>query len=120
MTFIEQAYYPRRSEVKVGVYFLVAYLGASVAAKADTFDYRCKFGVKTYSLKVNTEANTLEWRGQTYRIVKSSSDSDYSVCANYGWHVEGDGTSFDFCTATQGYADIQKDGEIQVQCDMKR
>ena len=106
--------------LKVGVCLLVAYLGTGVAAKADTFDYRCKFGVKIYALRVDTEANNLEWRGHTYRITKSSSDSDYSVCSNYGWHVEGNGTSFDFCTATQGYADIQKDGEVQAQCDMKR
>lgn len=104
--------------LKAGICLVTASLGISVA-KADTFDYRCKFGVKIYPLTVDTDANTLKWRGQTYQITKSTSDSDYSVCAYYGWHVEGNRTSFDFCTATQGYGEIKKEGEVQAQCDIK-
>jgi site-specific DNA-cytosine methylase len=42
-------------------------------------------------------------------------------CAKYGWHAEGDGTSFTFCTATQGYGAIEdKNGDVRVQCNLKR
>ena len=58
-------------------------------------------------------ANTLEWKGKEYNLT----DAD---CGRVGWHAERNGTSFDFCTATQGYADIEKDENVKVQCDLKR
>ena len=57
--------------------------------------------------------NILEWKGATYKI-KENPD-----CAKFGWHAEKDGASFDFCTATQGYAAIEQNG-TEIQCDLKR
>jgi hypothetical protein len=33
-------------------------------------------------------------------------------CAKNGWHTEGNGTSFTFCTATQGYGQ----GLVRLRC----
>jgi hypothetical protein len=65
------------------------------------------------TLQLDDTRNTLDWRGVTYKI-RGNAD-----CGRYGWRVEGEGTSFDFCTATQGYADFQLRG-VDFQCDMKR
>jgi hypothetical protein len=78
--------------------------------------YNCDVVVgKTYPLRVYEDKNVLEWRGKKYSLTQQPD------CAKYGWHAEGNGTSFDFCTATKGYAAIQdKDGNVLVQCDLKR
>jgi hypothetical protein len=89
---------------------------SSAANTHDPFIYLCKVHGKTYPLRVddNENKNVLEWRGKKYSIVFQPD------CAKYGWHAEGNGTSFDFCTATQGYAAIQdKDGNDQVQCTLQ-
>jgi hypothetical protein len=58
---------------------------------------------------------SLEWRGKKYRLTVQP---DF---AKYGWHAEGNGTSFDFCAATKGFAAIEAgDGNEEVQCDLKR
>jgi hypothetical protein len=59
------------------------------------FDYSCKVDGKTYPLRVDEDKKVLEWRGKKYSIVFQPD------CAKYGWHAEGNGTSFDFGTATQ-------------------
>jgi hypothetical protein len=92
---------------------IFASLSATVAAKADTYSYLCSVGGKSYSLKVDEAANSLEWRGAKYKVSQIA-------CGRHGWHAEGNGTSFDFCTATNGYADIEKDGKLQFQCNIKR
>jgi hypothetical protein len=42
-------------------------------------------------------------------------------CAKYGWHAEGNGTSFDFCTATKGGAGITQtpppEGPTEIDCN---
>lgn len=88
-------------------------LSTTVAANAETYNYSCKVDGKSYPLRVDASASILEWRGAKYRINEIE-------CGRVGWHAEGNGTSFDFCTATQGYADIEKDGNVQVQCGLKR
>lgn len=35
------------------------------------------------------------------------------------WRAEREGASFDFCTATQGYADFEQNGR-RIQCSLKR
>ncbi|MGO4513803.1 lysozyme inhibitor LprI family protein [Bradyrhizobium sp. 2TAF36] len=92
---------------------------SSTVSNAETYNYSCKVDGKTYPLRVNAGANILEWRGSKFSISNANDDPDNIVCAKAGWHVEGNGTSFDFCTATQGYADFVKDG-VQVQCDLQR
>ena len=84
-------------------------------AGAEIYDYSCKLNGKTYPLRVETNANSLEWRGSKYRI--SDANTNDVVCARAGWHVEWNGMVFDFCTATQGYADFEEDG-VKVQCEM--
>ena len=78
--------------------------------------YNCDVVVgKTYPLRVYEDKNVLEWRGKKYSLTKQPN------CAKYGWYAEGNGTSFDFCTATQGYGAIEdKDGTVRVRCDLKR
>jgi len=86
------------------------------------FNYSCKVHGKTYPLRLDETKKVLEWRGKRYSIVSSSGSPSGSQpdCAKYGWHVEGNGTSFDFCSATQGYAAIQdKDGNDRVKCNLQ-
>jgi hypothetical protein len=80
-----------------------------------TIGYDCEVTGKTYPLRVDDNQNVLEWRGKRYSLTEQPN------CAKYGWHSEGNGTAFDFCTATQGSAAIEdKDGNVQVQCNLKR
>lgn len=83
------------------------------SAHADTYNYVCKDHGKSFPLKVDDAQNSLEWKGTTYKI-KENED-----CAKFGWRAEKDGTSFDFCTATKGYAGIEQNG-IKIPCDLKR
>ena len=55
---------------------------------------------RTYPLRVDDNKKVLEWRGKKYNLTVASADEDNS-CAKYGWHAKGNGTSFDFCGATQ-------------------
>jgi hypothetical protein len=94
-----------------------ACLTSAIPAQAfeQPFNYSCKVSGKTYPLRVDENKNVLEWRGKKYSIVLQPD------CGKYGWHAEGNGTSFDFCTATKGYAAIEdKDGNDQVQCQLRR
>jgi hypothetical protein len=85
-----------------------------------TFGYDCEVDGKTYPLRVDDNKNVLEWRGKKYSI-SNANDPDKIVCANAGWHAEGNGTSFTFCAATQGYAAIEdKDGNDLVECCERR
>lgn len=86
---------------------------SATSAHADTYNYLCKHQGKPFELKVDDTRNILEWRGTTYRI-KETED-----CAKFGWRAEKDGASFDFCTATQGYADFQQNGTT-IRCHLKR
>ena len=68
---------------------------------------------KTYPLRVDDNKNVLEWRGKRYSITDAPFD-DPDGCAKYGWHAKGNGTSFTFCTATQGYGAIQDKDDVKV------
>ena len=118
--------------------FTIALIFASLSttAIAETYNYSCNVCVfptiatadgsdgcelvgKAYPLRVDENKNVLEWRGKKYKITTSADDQ--LACGKYGWHAEGNGTSFKFCTATQGYGAIQdKDGTVRVRCDLKR
>ena len=106
---------------------------STTAVHAEIYNYSCKACLfprivgdhgydgcdvvdgKTYPLRVDDNKNVLEWRGKKYSLTEQPN------CGKYGWHAEGNGTSFDFCTATQGYGAIEdKDGDIKVRCDLKR
>jgi hypothetical protein len=82
-------------------------------AQASTFSYTCRVDGKSLKVKIDSTKNTLLWRGNVYRIREEES------CAKYGWHAERKGEVFDFCTATQGYADFHE-GDRLVQCDQDR
>jgi hypothetical protein len=82
-------------------------------AQADKFSYTCRQNGKSLPVKIDDVKNTLTWKGRTYAIKVEES------CAKFGWHAERKGEAFDFCTATQGYADF-KDGDKLVQCDQDR
>jgi hypothetical protein len=83
----------------------------------EIYNYSCKVDGKTYPLRVDENENVLEWRGKRYSLTIV----DPLECGRYGWRAEGNGTSFKFCTATQGYGAIEdKDGNDQVQCNLVR
>ncbi|MGU3559776.1 hypothetical protein [Methylobacterium radiotolerans] len=82
-------------------------------AQAATFSYTCRVDGKSLKVKIDDAKKTLLWRGNVYRIREEDS------CAKYGWHAERKGEAFDFCTATQGYADFHEGGRL-VQCDQDR
>jgi hypothetical protein len=82
-------------------------------AQAVTYSYVCKDHGKKYPLTLDDVRNTLSWKGEVYTI-KQVED-----CGRYGWHAQKDGAGFDFCTATQGYADFELNGS-KIVCDMKR
>jgi uncharacterized protein YxeA len=87
---------------------------------AETYNYSCKVDGKTYPLRVDDNKNVLEWRGKKYSLTVASFDEP-DGCAKYGWHAEGNGTSFTFCTVTQGGAYIEaKDGNDEVECCERR
>ncbi|WP_398467080.1 hypothetical protein [Tardiphaga sp.] len=83
----------------------------SSSACAETYNYICKKSGQTSQLKVDDTKNILQWKGETYRLRETED------CAKYGWRAEKHGITFDFCTATQGYADFRKNGET-VQCNL--
>lgn len=106
------------------------------SAYAETYNYSCKACIfpsiaidgsdgcevdgKAYPLRVDEKKNVLKWRGKNYKLSAASAD-DPKGCANYGWHAEGNGKSFTFCAATQGYGAIEDQaGEVRVQCSLKR
>jgi hypothetical protein len=116
--------------MKLTIVFIFTYL-STAAVCAETYNYSCNVCVfptvpssdgsdgcevvgKAYPLRVDDTKNVLEWRGKKYKLTIAS-------CAKYGWHAEGNGTSFTFCTATQGYGAIEdKDGNVRVRCNLKR
>jgi len=104
----------RGSDVmKLTIALIFASLSITVVY-AEIYNYSCKVDGKTYPLRVDDNKNVLEWRGNKYSLTVES-------CGRYGWHAEGDGTSFTFCTATKGYAAIEdKDGNVQAECNLKR
>ena len=81
-------------------------------ALADTYTYVCTDHGKSYPLKVDEKKNTIEWKGSIYNIKPQEG------CAKFGWRAERDGASFDFCTATQGYAEFEQSG-TRIQCNMR-
>jgi hypothetical protein len=83
------------------------------SAHADTYNYACTDRGKSYPLKVDDTQNSLTWKGNIYKI-KPQED-----CGKMGWLAEKDGTSFEFCTATKGYADFEQNGR-RIQCNLKR
>lgn len=115
---------------------LVVFCLSTAAVYARTYTYSCKVcvfpsisnngddgceevGGNTYPLQVDDQNNVLEWRRRRYRLTVASAEPN--GCARIGWHAEGNGTSFKFCTATQGYAAIEdNDGNVRVRCNLKR
>ncbi|KIU28812.1 hypothetical protein SR39_25115 [Methylobacterium radiotolerans] len=85
----------------------------AVPAHADTFSYNCRVNGKSLKVKIDDTKNTLTWRGNVYKIKPEES------CAKFGWRAERKGEAFNFCTATQGYADFQEGGKT-IQCDQDR
>lgn len=80
---------------------------------AETFSYTCRQNGKSLKVKVDDRKNALIWKGNTYTITVEES------CAKFGWHAERKGEAFNFCTATQGYADFEEGGKL-IQCDQDR
>ena len=122
--------------MKLAIALIFALL-PTTAVYAEIYNYSCKACVfpkivgdqgydgcdvvdgKTYPLRVDDNKNVLEWRGKKYSLTIASADEP-DGCAKYGWHARGNGTSFTFCTATQGYGAIETKDEVRVRCDLKR
>jgi hypothetical protein len=85
--------------------FILSLLPIS-AVYAGTYNYSCKADGKAYPLRVDENKKVLEWQGKKYSITASQETETDSGCAKYGWDAKGNGTSFRFCTATQGVADF--------------
>lgn len=83
------------------------------SANADIFNYKCKANGKLLYAKIDTLANTFQWRGKTYKIVEQPE------CAKYGWRASGNGRSFDACTATRGYLDFEDENGQTAVCGLK-
>src|ERR1035437_10971438 len=112
--------------MKFTIAFIFAFLSTTVVY-AETYNYSCKVCVfptnaidgcdvdgKTYPLRVDDSKNVLEWRGKQYSLTGTDYDLEYG-CGNFGWHAKGNGASFDFCTATKGYAAIQDKDGVKIQ-----
>jgi hypothetical protein len=61
----------------------------------------------------------LEWRGKKYDLTDAIGDEP-GGCAKAGWHAKGNGTTFTFCAATQGYGAIEDKDGVRVRCNLKR
>ena len=121
-------------EIRLIASFLACLVSSAV--HAETYNYSCKVCMfpsnsdgggdgceeegGSYPLRVDENKSILEWRGKKYGLTVASVDEP-NGCARYGWHAKGNGTSFTFCTATQGYGAIEdKDGSVRVRCNLKR
>jgi hypothetical protein len=120
--------------MKLTIALILAFLSTAFV-HAETYSYSCNACVfpsipnggdgcdvdgTTYPLRVDDKQNVLEWRGKKYSLTTATADES-NGCAKYGWHAKGNGTSFTFCTATQGYGAIEdKDGNVRVRCNLKR
>ena len=111
---------------------LIFAFSSTTAVHADIYNYACNACLfreivkdegydgcdvvdgKTYPLRVDEKQKGPRMEGQA---IQTEQQPD---CAKYGWHAEGNGTSFDFCTATQGYGAIEDKGDVKVRCNLKR
>jgi len=91
-----------------------AALLAVTGAQATTYGYLCKVDGKMYPLQVNDTNMSLKFREKQYGL---NDVSNPDVCGKGGWHAEGNGTSFDFCYATKGYAGTSND--LAPDCRMR-
>lgn len=97
--------------------------------KAEVFSYSCQSCIYPSAetcdavgpklpLRIDDKQMTLEWRGKKYRLTVASPDQ--GGCAKFGWQTKDHGSSFSFCTATQGYGAIEDEsGIVRVQCQRK-
>lgn len=93
---------------------LIALIALSAChVEAATISYKCRADGKLLDMKIDDVKNTLAWRGDIYKITEAED------CARFGWHAERDGGGFNFCTATQGYADFQENGKL-IRCNQNR
>lgn len=96
-------------------YFLAIIIAMLSADRvhAKEFTYTCRVGGKSLNVRVDDVRNILRWRGKVYAIAIQED------CPKFGWRATREGESFDFCTATQGYADF-REGDKLIQCDQDR
>lgn len=98
--------------------FIAASMLLATSAVASTYSYTCVDQGRSYALEVDDTKNTLLWKGRMFKLTPHEPGE---VCAKFGWHVQGNGIAFDFCTATQGYAGFERDGEsMGIECDQTR
>jgi hypothetical protein len=125
-----------KNMMKLAIALIFAFLPIT-AAYAEIYNYSCKACLfpkiagddgsdgcdvvdgKTYPLRVDDNKNVLEWRGKKYSLTDATADEP-DGCGKAGWHAKGNGTSFTFCAATQGYGAIQDKGDVKVRCNLKR
>lgn len=82
-------------------------------AEAATISYKCRADGRVLELKIDDTKNTLAWKGNIYKVIEAEE------CAKFGWRAERNGGGFNFCTATQGYADFQENGKL-IRCNQNR
>lgn len=84
-----------------------------IPVQSDVYKYTCRVDGKSLAVRIDDARKTLRWRNKTYAITVQED------CAKFGWRATRPGEAFDFCTATQGYADFQQ-GDRLIQCDQDR
>jgi hypothetical protein len=83
------------------------------SARTTVFTYTCRVDGKSLAVRIDDRRKTLRWRNKLYAI------TGHEDCAKFGWRATRPGEAFDFCTATQGYADF-REGDRLIQCDQDR
>ncbi|MCJ2070988.1 hypothetical protein MKK75_19710 [Methylobacterium sp. J-030] len=97
-----------RRIIALALVFISAY-----PADAATIKYKCLADGKTLYAKIDDTNNTLAWKRKTFKLTETDE------CAKFGWRAERNGEGFNFCTATQGYAEFQEGGKL-IRCDQSR
>ncbi len=104
--------------LQVRTCFVIMTVMLASPADASTYSYICTEHGRSYTLEIDDERNVLAWKGSKYKLTPHEPGE---VCAKFGWRVQKGDTVFDFCTATQGYAGFERDGErIGIECDQTR
>lgn len=79
-------------------------VGADAVGQVGVYRYTCEGNGQTSTVTVDEARNTLEWAGRAYTISRAED------CGRYGWRAERGAASFEFCTATKGYAGFDVNG----------
>jgi len=92
-------------------------LTVTTAAHAEVYPYICKTtdergNTQMYTAKLDLDRNTITWHGKVFRKLKQIDGCK----ANYR-ATASDGSTAEFCAATQGVADLTVNG-VKFECNI--